>query len=298
MIIRPGERKRRAHAMSWREVPRVLNGLSVIALLGAIVLHVAHAQTPTAEEQVAKSATTDPHDFAGMWEPKSFNFMVRGAQLLPDAQARVAQFAAERAKGRIVHTAWTTCRPGAVSAMVMPRETIMIMQSPAELTVLFEMPPMARRIRMNAEHPRKIEPSYVGDSVGHWEGNTLVIDSIGFNGHAELDAQGLPTSPKLHTVERLTKTADGNSIVMKITITDPVNYSEPITIDRTWIKSDKRHQLEYDCMENPREEDFENAVFLQDLYRPTCVRVEGKGLELSRVVCSGGTAENRKPDSK
>ena len=57
----------------------------------------------------------------------------------------------------------------------------------------------------------------------------------------------------------------------------------------TWLKSDKRHQLEYDCMENPREEDFQNAYFLQDLYRPTCMRVEGKGMELSRVVC-------RRPD--
>ena len=269
-------------------VARVLSHLSLITMLGSAGIQ-AHAQTPPGAKQIAESATTDPHDFSGMWEPKTFGFMVHEATLLPAAKAKVDDYTAKRAQGKILQTAWTSCRPGAVSAMVMPRETIMIMQASSEITVLFEMPPMTRRIRMNAEHPKTIEPSYMGDSVGHWEGNTLVIDSIGFNGHMELDAQGLPASAQLHTIERLTKSADGNRIDMKITIIDPQNYSKPFTISRTWLKSDKRHQLEYDCMENPREEDFENAYFLQDLYHPTCVRVEGKGMELSRVVC-------RRPD--
>ena len=269
---------------------KTLIGMSVFAVFG---IAAAQAQMPPAKEQVAKSATADPHDFSGMWEPKTFEVMIHAAPLLPAAKAKVDEYAAERAKGRIVHTAWTTCRPGAVSAMVMPRETIMIMQTPSELTVLFEMPPMARRIRMNANHPASIKPSYMGDSIGHWEGDTLVIDTIGLNGHMELDALGLPASAKTHTIERLTKSADGNRIDMNISIDDPANYSEPFTISRTWLKSDRRHQLEYDCMENPREEDFENAFYLQDLYRPTCFRVEGKGMAMSKVVCRRSEDESQ-----
>ena len=108
---------------------------------------------------------------------------------------------------------------------------------------------------------------------------------MGFNGYAELDARGQPTSPALHTVERLTPSADGSGIDIEVTITDPEYYDGPFTIKRAWNKSSAAHPLEYDCMENPRQEDFENAYYVRDRYRPTCMRVKGDGMELSRVVC-------------
>ena len=92
---------------------------------------------------------------------------------------------------------------------------------------------MVRRIRMNGSHPQTLEPGYVGDSVGRWEGSTLVVDTLGFNGYAELDARGQPTSPQLHTVERFTPSADGNSIDIEVTIEDPEYYTQPFTIKRS-----------------------------------------------------------------
>jgi hypothetical protein len=112
-----------------------------------------------------------------------------------------------------------------------------------------------------------------------------VIDTVGFNGFAELDSRGQPTSPALHTVERLTPAADGSGIEIEVTITDPEYYDGPFTIKRAWNKSSAAHPLEYDCMENPRQEDFENAYYVRDRYRPTCMRVKGEGAQLSRVVC-------------
>jgi hypothetical protein len=169
--------------------------------------------------------------------------------------------------------------------MTMPRETIVILESPEEVTILFEMPRMVRRIRLNAEHPADLDPSYVGDSVGRWDGGTLVVDTIGYNGYAELDARGQPTSPRLHTVERFTPTADGK-IDIVTTVTDPEYYDKPFDIPRTWMKSEARHPLEYDCAENPRQEDFDNGYYIRDRYRPVCMRVEGEGMEPSRMVCS------------
>jgi hypothetical protein len=125
----------------------------------------------------------------------------------------------------------------------------------------------------------------VGDSIGRWEGGTLVVDTTGFNGFAELDARGQPTGPKLHTVERFTLSADGTSIDIEVTITDPEYYERPFTIKRSWKKSASRHPFEYDCMENPRQEDFENAYYVRERYRPVCMRVEGEGMALSRMVC-------------
>lgn len=239
---------------------------------------------PAAAAVQPDAAAVTPR-FSGIWEPRTFGFMVPEAPLSTAGRALVERGAAAMAGGKIMHTAWTSCRPGGVSTMTMPREKIVVLQSPAELTILYEMPRMVRRVFMNATHPADLAPGYVGHSTGRWEGDTLVIDTVGFNGYAELDARGQPTSPALHTVERLTPSADGNSIEMEVTITDPEYYETPFTIQRAWNRSAARHPFEYDCMENPRHEDFENAYYVRDRYKPVCMRVEGEGDELSKMVC-------------
>jgi hypothetical protein len=239
---------------------------------------------PASTTVAAKPAASAPR-LAGIWEPKTFGFMVPNAPLSAAGQEVVARNAAAMQSGKIMQTAWVSCRPGAVSTMTMPREKIVILESGDEVTILFEMPRMVRRVRMNGTHPQALDASYVGDSVGRWEGNTLVVDTVGFNGYAELDARGQPTSARLHTVERFTPSADGNSIDIETTIEDAEYYSQPFTIKRSWKKSPVRHPYEYDCMENPRQEDFENAYYVRERYRPVCMRVEGEGMAPSRMVC-------------
>jgi len=234
---------------------------------------------------VAANSVGPAPRLAGVWEPKTFGIMVPNAPLSSAGQDFVGRNAAAMQAGKIMQTAWVSCRPGAVSTMTMPREKIVVLESAGETTILFEMPRMVRRIRMNASHPQALEPGYVGDSVGHWEGNTLVVDTLGFNGYAELDARGQPTSPRLHTIERFTPSADGGSIDIETTIEDPDYYTQPFTIQRSWKKSPARHPFEYDCMENPRQEDFENAYYVRERYRPLCMRVEGEGMAPSKMVC-------------
>jgi len=263
---------------------RIANGEP--AVRSALPERVAKAQAAIElpVEAADPGATAAPR-FSGMWEPKTFGFMVPEAPLSAAGKAMVERGAAEMAAGKIMHTAWTSCRPGAVSSMTMPREKILIMQSADEITLLFEMPRMTRRVRLGAAHAPEPQQSYLGDSIGRWEGDTLVIDTTGFNGYAELDARGQPTSQKLHTVERLTLSDDGSSIDIETTITDPEYYDAPFTIKRSWKRSAARLPFEYDCMENPRREDFANAYFVRERYRPTCMRVEGVGLALSKMVC-------------
>src|SRR5690349_13542765 len=178
-----------------------------------------------------------------MWEPKTFGSMVPNAPLSRAGQDIVSRNAAAMQGGSIMHTAWTSCRPGAISTMTMPREKIVILESPEEVTILFEMPRMVRRIRLDAEHPADLAPSYVGDSVGRWDGGTLVVDTIGYNGYAEIDARGQPTSPRLHTVERFTPKPDGD-IDIVTTVTDPEYYDKPFDIPRSWQRTTARHPLE------------------------------------------------------
>lgn len=221
----------------------------------------------------------------GMWEVERFIFLIPNTPMLPVAKELYEKQIAAMNNGQILYTAWTSCRPGAPSSMVMPMNTVAVIEGENDITFSFEEPRMTRRIRVNAQHPADLQPSYMGDSVGHWEGDTLVIDTIGFNGQFQLDSFGLPTSSKLQTIERLTKSADGKRVAIETTFEDPEYYSAPFTIERAWVPHGDGHQFEYDCSENPRAEEFAHTYFVKDLYRPTCIRYEGEGLEPSRILC-------------
>ena len=102
--------------------------------------------------------------------------------------------------------------------------------------------------------------------------------------YARIDARAPAHSERLTLTERLRVLPDGR-LEDRITIDDPEYYSQPFTIQRSWKKSPARHPFEDDCMENPRQEDFENAYYVRERYRPVCMRVEGEGMALSKMVC-------------
>ena len=76
-------------------------------------------------------------------------------------------------------------------------------------------------------HPKDLDPSYYGHSVGHWEGDTLVIDTIGFNERSWIDFRGLPTTEALHLTERIAR-PDFNTLRYEMTIDDPGAYTSTV----------------------------------------------------------------------
>ncbi len=98
-----------------------------------------------------------------------------------------------------------------------------------------------RTVHMNAEHPADLEPSYHGHSVGRWEGDTLVIDTIGFEPNISGLGLSVPSSPGKHTVERLTLNEDRTRLRYEVTVEDPLYLSEPATLTQQW---DHRPDLE------------------------------------------------------
>src|SRR5918993_500593 len=106
---------------------------------------------------------------------------------------------------------------------------------------------VVRRIRMNAAHPANVKPSRHGHSVGRWEGDTLVIETIGY----EPDPSGLgmntPSSARKRTVERLTLTEARTRLRYEITVEDPVYLTKPATLAQQW---DHRPDLDF----SPRSE--------------------------------------------
>jgi hypothetical protein len=79
-----------------------------------------------------------------------------------------------------------------------------MLQQPEKITILYSNDHEVRRVRLNQLHPARVTPSWYGDSVGHYEGDTLVIDTVGvkIGPFAMLDMYGTPHSPALHVVER------------------------------------------------------------------------------------------------
>jgi len=101
------------------------------------------------------------------------------------------------------------------------------------------------------KHSEDPDPSFFGEELGHWEGNTLVIDSIGFKDtQVWADENGSPHSDALHVVERWTR-PDADHLHVETLIEDPKFYTRPFTYSRTWILGKPDEEVhEYSCSEN------------------------------------------------
>src|SRR5216684_8391630 len=95
------------------------------------------------------------------------------------------------------------CWPGGVP-FVLSTNGLQIFQQPDKITILYAVDHQVRHVRMNAKHPAKVTPSWYGDSVGHYEGDTLVIDTVGVRvgRYSMVDWYGTPHTEALHVVER------------------------------------------------------------------------------------------------
>ncbi len=107
-----------------------------------------------------------------------------------------------------------------------------------------------RQIFMDGrKHPADPNPTWYGHSIGSWDGETLVIDTIGYNDRFWFDFRGHPHSEKLHTVERWTR-KDLGTLENKITIDDPEMYSKPFTLTFNARLRPNEDLMEYICQEN------------------------------------------------
>ncbi|MSO30469.1 MAG: hypothetical protein EXQ48_05915 [Acidobacteria bacterium] len=123
-------------------------------------------------------------------------------------------------------------------------------KAPTHLVIVYEGNIHSfRQIFMDGrKHPEYIDPLWYGHSIGWWEKDTLVIDTVGFNDTSWYDGRGTPHSEQLHTVERYTR-LDKGRLELKVTIDDPAMYSKPfvVTINATTTTGDE--VMEYICQD-------------------------------------------------
>jgi hypothetical protein len=257
----------------------------------ATLVAAALAASSAAQEAPARPTvppSTEPRDFQGPWRLQSGPGIARFAPLpapaLPSAQAQLDRVEDILAQGKVLGSAWTTCRPGAMSVTLNPFDVVMIVQADDQIDLLFEQPRMFRQLFLRDGSPAASPPRYRGHSTARWEGDVLVVETVGMI-PSELDNAGHPIGQQGRVVERISKSADGMTLSFDVMIEDPESYAEPFHVQRTWRWAGGERQVEFDCAEDASSTDPATTIYLHDSYQPTCLRREGVGGAPSRVIC-------------
>jgi hypothetical protein len=236
-----------------------LKPLAVIAFASAGLLSLAVSAAPQPVKPALSGTYADPAqpDISGLW-------VVTGAmQFAPDRSTpklqgeylalydkRTQAFKA----GIAVDDTTAECLPAGLPHLFIVPYPFEILQTPGRVTFLYEYDSAVRRVPLGVAAPAHSDPdtaSYNGDSYGHWEGDTLVIDTVNIRGDTQLDFTGVPHSDSLRITERLRR-KDATTLEDQITLTDPKAYSEPYTVTRLYRTRPKWKISEYVCEENNR----------------------------------------------
>jgi hypothetical protein len=146
----------------------------------------------------------------------------------------------------------TRCKPSGVARQFLTPYGVEFVELPEmQRLFIFDVggPHTYRTVYMDGRtHPAKLTPSFYGHSIGWWEGDTLVIDTTGFNEGFWLDRRGLPHTDALHTVERFTR-ADSATIRYEVTVDDPGAYTAPWTARFNLRWENGTELFEYVCQQ-------------------------------------------------
>jgi len=202
-------------------------------------------------------------DLAGVWYPSSvdtFNFIWSDSQGKRLTALPLTPWGEERIKGNHpiggAYTALTSndpnfsCLPPGVPNIYTHAYPIEFIQTPGRTIMFFEYGHFVRQIFTDGrKHAEDANPTWLGDSIGHWEGDTLVADSTGFNDKTWLDVTGHPHSEALHLVERFRR-VDHNTLMVDISVDDPRAYTAPLKTSRKYILKPDWNIMEYICEDN------------------------------------------------
>ncbi len=199
----------------------------------------------------------DMHDLQGHWWTSEFKPLLGPAlgvpaKLKPKYMAILEARIRNKNKGIPEADASTQCWPHGTPRVMESPYPIEIVETPGMITILMETQHNVRRIYMNVPHTKGLGESFLGESVGHWEGDTLVVDAIGMNTRTFIDDEGTSHSNKQHVIERIRKIEGGAKLQIVNTIDDPETLDEPFSYSTTYHwRPDVRDQ-EYICEENNR----------------------------------------------
>jgi len=268
----PGVRRSgRLLAVAWGLLPLLASAQELPAAPSAAQVAAREQKNAAdAREWNRNPAPSDPRDFSGVWLTRGYDRTFRpltdpplppseSAHLLPltplEAASRQHHLDMEKI-GRPIADAPTQCFPHGIPRLMASPYPIQFIYSPGLITILHEVAHNVRFIHMDGgPAPPDTPRTFLGYSVGHWEGNTLVVVTDHFNDRTQIDEESLSHGLRLKVTERFTRFTNrygGAELRDLITIEDPDHYTRPWTAQRTYPWRGDLRLAEYSCEENNR----------------------------------------------
>jgi len=234
-----------------------------VLIIAAVALCSAALAAQRGATTIRRAADGTP-DISGVWQSGGVSLYGDQGTAAPPAAARGAappprreppqyqpSFAPRQKTYTAVDDPAAACLlPGVprITSMPMPFE---IVQQPKKVVILYEAFHAFRIIPIDdaLKHPADVTPTWMGDSVARWDGDTLVVDVIGFNDRTWLGGVGTVHSEDMHVVERFTPRPDG-TLAYEATVTDPKALTKPWTTGVTLRTPKDARVEEYECIEN------------------------------------------------
>jgi hypothetical protein len=170
--------------------------------------------------------------------------------LKPWVVERMKKDNAEVLGGKYAFTPHSYCMPAGVPGFhLYGFQPMYFVQGPKEVLMIYSNDQQVRHVYLDVPHAANVKPSWYGESVGHYEGDTLVIDTIGLNDKTFVDNFRTPHSEKLHVVERIKLVDGGKAMQVDITFDDPDAFNAPWSVVQRYDRI-RQPMAEEICAEN------------------------------------------------
>ena len=142
-------------------------------------------------------------------------------------------------RGKIAYTARSSCHPAGVPGFdLFGFQPVFFFQMPDKVVMIYSGDQQVRHVYLNVAHAKTVRPSWYGESVGRYEGDTLVVDTIGLNTKTVVDNYRTPHSEKMHVVERWKLIEEGKTLEVTFTVDDPDTYEKPWTAKQRYRRAE------------------------------------------------------------
>lgn len=196
---------------------------------------------------------TNAPDISGTWQVVKYDKSIRTVDgklppLKPEARAEYERNLKERRSLRPKDD-MARCVPNGVPRIMWAPRPMMILQTARKVTFLHEYMHLLRHIHLDepAPDPADIDPTFMGESVGRWDGDTLVVETVGLNDQTVLDRDGMPHSKAMRVTEKLRLVDGGKRLEDLVTIDDPETFTQPWTARVLFERKPNLDLKEYHC---------------------------------------------------
>ncbi len=171
--------------------------------------------------------------------------------LQPWAREELRKANEQSLAGKIISIPKERCWPAGVPAFLLyPATPVYFIQTPKEVVMIWMQDHQVRHVYLNRPHSAKTPPSWFGESIGRYEGDTLVVDTIGLSAKTFVDNYFTPHTEQLHVIERFHMIDEGKTLEVNVHVEDPGAFTTPWNAIQRYRRMDQGAMVEVVCAEN------------------------------------------------